>query len=127
MATSCSDLRSVASGDPINRSSNSDFAFRTHSAKMLRVCLIAVAISLPGRLTPALAQAGGEMHSTADPHHTSIAESFTASACSLRVDSSATSSGTIAEASQNFTGCPTARQGAPPPLKRRAWDAAAER
>ena len=83
---------------------------------------IAGELSAPSRSR----RANAEMHSTADPHQTSIATSFAASACSGRVDSSATSKGTIAEASQNFTGCPAAQQGARPRPKRRPLVAAAD-
>ena len=51
-----------------------------------------------------------EAHSTCDPHHTKTSESPRASACSDCVVLSATSSGTIAEASQNFTAPPGARR-----------------
>lgn len=61
--------------------------------------VIAGAASAPSRSSRAKA----ETHSTSEPHHTSMAASFAASACRRRVDTSATSSGTIAEASQNLT------------------------
>ena len=61
--------------------------------------VIARALSAPSRSRRAKA----ELHSTSDPHHTSMAESFATIDSSCRVCGSTTSSGTIAEASQNFT------------------------
>ena len=52
-----------------------------------------------------------ETHSTFDPHHTSMAGSLAAKACKRRVEVSAISNGTIAEASQNLTDFPGALRG----------------
>ena len=60
------------------------------------------------------------------PKQTSMANPLQPAYAVDEFNSSATSSGTIAEASQNFTGCPDAQQAGPPRPKRRISDAAAE-
>ncbi len=60
------------------------------------------------------------------PTPTSIPESLVATACSHGLIPRQLTEGTIAEASQNFTGSPAARQGASPRPKRRPLDAVVE-
>jgi hypothetical protein len=64
-------------------------------------------------------RANAEAHFTADPHHASMSGSRCASACRRSVVVTATSSGKIAEASQNFTGLPGVPRSAHGPPKRR--------
>jgi hypothetical protein len=64
-------------------------------------------------------RASADMHSTREPHQTSISGSSLRSSCKRRVNGSATRSGTIADASQNLTGPRAVLRVAPPTPMRR--------
>jgi hypothetical protein len=98
-------------------------------------CASSPAIALSRRLAAAIEEAGdlSIRHQPSQLTHeryrnqTAIAESFTASACKRRLDGSATSSGTIAEASQNLTGPPAAPRPGPQRPNHPSFDAVADR